>query len=421
MKISQREKYLLTLIGCVLVGVLYYQFMYVPQQEKLAQKELELQDTQIRYDEVMQNIATLEARQEKIKGISANVNELTYDYYPTLIQERLILELDDLIKESDVTATLSFSPITSAAVAPLTAPGAIKPESSLKPFVDEYDVLTQEGATSSDKEVEDSKNPQEEAPEASTDTEESTTGATAEILTVGVTFNGSYENVKAFIDEIQAHRYNIIITNLSLSPQTEKEVAGSMNLEFYGVPKLNEQDQAYLEWTLEGDYGKEYPFSTGAATGAYSESENDLLSLGIRVNDLMMVVRSNTSDLPNVTIGQSNDESLESYVYSDKEGNEKVDIYFVEEDGAYYFRYNTSEGEYPEGMSKGQVFKPKQETINLQILSEPRVAATDDTAVTVTIHNQTELTVDVQIKNDDAENPRVTVKTEGNAVNVTKK
>ncbi len=63
MKISQREKYLLTLIGCLLVGVVYYQFIYVPHQDTIATKEAELQETQIRYDEVMRNIATLEERQ----------------------------------------------------------------------------------------------------------------------------------------------------------------------------------------------------------------------------------------------------------------------------------------------------------------------------------------------------------------------
>ncbi len=410
MKINQREKYLLALTGCVLIAIVYYQFVYVSQVEKIAQQEVELQDMQIRYEEVMQNIATLEERQEKIKGLSARINDITYDYYPELIQEKLILELNEFIQESDLNATLTFSQLSASAVESLNAPGAKIPQSSLKPYVDRYEeLISGEDAT-----LEEDVDPSEELEDLLLSL------VTAQVLNVGVTFTGAYENVKAFIDEIQTYRYNVVMTDLALSPQTKSDVAGSMTLEFYGIPKLSVQDQAYLEWTLEGDYGKEYPFSTGPATGAYSEDINDLLELGVRVNDFLMVARSNTSDLPNVTVGQANDETLESYLYSDKE-NEEVEIRLLEEDGKYYFYYSTSEGAYPESVATAQVFIPKQETINVQILSEARVNDTDNTSVTVTIFNETELTVDVQVKNDDVKNPRVSIKTEGNAVNVTQK
>ncbi len=410
MKINQREKYLLAITGCVLIAIVYYQFVYVSQVEKIAQQEVELQDMQIRYEEVMQNIATLEERQEKIKGLSARINDITYDYYPELIQEKLILELNEFIQESDLNATLTFSQLSASAVESLNAPGAKIPQSSLKPYVDRYEELINgEDAT-----LEEDVDPSEELEDLLLSL------VTAQVLNVGVTFTGAYENVKAFIDEIQTYRYNVVMTDLALSPQTKSDVAGSMTLEFYGVPKLSVQDQAYLEWTLEGDYGKEYPFSTGPATGAYSEDINDLLELGVRVNDFLMVARSNTSDLPNVTVGQANDETLESYLYSDKE-NEEVEIRLLEEDGKYYFYYSTSEGSYPESVATAQVFIPKQEMINVQILSEARVNDTDNTSVTVTIFNETELTVDVQVKNDDVKNPRVSIKTEGNAVNVTQK
>ncbi len=410
MKINQREKYLLALTGCVLIAIVYYQFVYVSQIEKIAQQEVELQDMQIRYEEVMQNIATLEERQEKIKGLSARINDITYDYYPELIQEKLILELNEFIQESDLNATLTFSQLSASAVESLNAPGAKIPQSSLKPYVDRYEELINgEDAT-----LEEDVDPSEELEDLLLSL------VTAQVLNVGVTFTGAYENVKAFIDEIQTYRYNVVMTDLALSPQTKSDVAGSMTLEFYGIPKLDDQDQEYLAWTLDGDYGKEYPFSTGAATGAYSDDINELLELVVRVNDFLMVARSNTSDLPNVTVGQANDETLESYVYSDKE-KEEVEIRLLEEDGKYYFYYSTSEETYPESVAKAQAFIPKQETINLQILSEKRVNDADNTSVTVTIFNETDLTVDVQVKNDDVKNPRVSVKTEGNAVNVTQK
>ena len=51
MKMSQREKYLLTIVGCILVGVLYYQFLYTSQKEKLELAKNELMEVQARHDQ----------------------------------------------------------------------------------------------------------------------------------------------------------------------------------------------------------------------------------------------------------------------------------------------------------------------------------------------------------------------------------
>ena len=229
MKISQREKYLLMVVGCVLVVVLYYQFVLTPQKEKVATLEGQLMEVQARYDQVMSNIATLPQRQEKIKGLTASISERTSAYYPTLIQEKIILELDEIIEKTGIKATSSFSTISAQTVQGLTAGEYVKPQSSLEPLVDEIKGLQsgnqQDSSTEADQ-------------DASNESNVGTSSASAEVLTVSMTFNGSYEVVKTFIDTIQNWKYNLVITNLSLSPQSETEVAGSFNLEFYGVPKL---------------------------------------------------------------------------------------------------------------------------------------------------------------------------------------
>ena len=67
MKMSQREKSLLMIVSCVLVAVLYFQFIFSPKQNKVNQLENELFDVQTRYDQVMENISSLESRKDKIK------------------------------------------------------------------------------------------------------------------------------------------------------------------------------------------------------------------------------------------------------------------------------------------------------------------------------------------------------------------
>ncbi|HAX72922.1 MAG TPA: hypothetical protein DCY20_05310 [Firmicutes bacterium] len=412
MKMSQREKYLLMIVGSVLVAVLYFQFVFAPQRERITELQGELFTVQTRYDEVMSNIRSLQKRQEQIKGLNMSISEKTAPFYPTLIQEKIILELDEMIEETAINATISFSPITAQAVQGFTAGSYEKPESSLKSFVDEYgnlvnDEVETEVDTGSTKET-------------SNSSSATTSSATAEVMTVSVTFNGAYDVVKTFIDTVQNWDYNLVITNLSLSPQNQTDVSGSLNLEFYGVPKLSAQDQAYLEWTLENTYGKDMPFSTGVASGAYNTMIEDLVALGVRVNDLMMVVRSSTSDLPPVTVGKANDESRESYLFSDNKDGEDVEIQLTQDGEKYYFKYFVGEQSYPQEAGKGIEFTPRQNTINIQILSEDRVTTSDNSVVSVKIKNQTDKTVDVEIKSDDKDNPRVTIIKDG-TVNITNK
>ena len=54
-------------------------------------------------------------------------------------------------------------------------------------------------------------------------------------------------------------------------------------------------------------------------------------------------------------------------------------------------------------------------------MSESRQDITDKVGVEVTINNQTDLIVDVEIKEDDSTNPRVKIVSEGSVVNITNK
>ena len=247
-----------------------------------------------------------------------------------------------------------------------------------------------------------------------------TSTATAEVMSVSISFSGDYENVKAFIDAIQNWNYNLVITNLALSPLTERSVLGSFTLEFYAIPKLDGQDQDYLEWTLENIYGKEIPFSSEAATGSDSDTMEKILTAGVKTYDFMMLVRSSTSDLPAVTVGKSSDQTRESYLFTDKNEVEAVNITLTQDGDKYYYRFETSEGQYPIG-DNNKEFTPTSETINIQIMSESRQDITDKVGVEVTINNQTDLIVDVEIKEDDSTNPRVKIVSEGSVVNITNK
>ena len=407
MKMSQREKSLLMIVSCVLVAVLYFQFIFSPKQNKVNQLENELFDVQTRYDQVMENISSLESRKDKIKKITASVSETTSVLYPTLIQEKIILALDELINQTGIAATIGFSQISAQAVQPFTGGTYELPQSSLSSLTDQYSDLT-----TSEPVVE----------EIDSNSESSvTSNSTAEVMSIGLSFTGTYEVVKTFIDAIQSWKYNLVLSNLSLTPLNESEVTGSTTLEFYAIPKLSNQDQEYLEWTLEDTYGKELPFSSGAASGAYSSTIEQLLASGVKVYDFMMLVRSSASDLPAVTIGKALDESRDSYLFTDKNDIEPITVTFKQEGEKYYYQYETSEGIYPSNEVLGVEFTPVNDTIEMQIMSESRLEATDKVGVQLKVKNETDLVVNIEIKDDDTEVPRISVNSEGFTVNVKNK
>ena len=385
MKISQREKNLLIAVSCVLVAVLYYQFIFAPKQDEIQNLEQELSDVQLRYDQVMENIATLDKRKEKI-----------------------ILALDELINESNIQATIGFSQVSAQAVEPFTGGTYELPQSSLSGLANDYHDLTNEGSLV-----------EEDASHAQSNLVTST--STAEVMSISLTFTGAYENVKSFIDAVQEWNYNLIITNLSLTPLNDTDVSGSLTLEFYAIPKLEGQDQDYLTWTLENTYGKEMPFSNGAASGAYSSTMEQLLAAGVKAYDFMMLVRSSTSDLPAVTIGKALDETRESYLFTDKNEVETVKITLTQQDDKYYYQFETSQGKYPQGEEAAMEFTPINDSIEFQVMSESRPDVTDAVGVNLNIINNTDLVVNVEVKDDDQTNPRVKVVSEGFTINVTKK
>ena len=403
MKVSKREATLLSILGMVLISVIYYQLVYVKQIEKIEKLELERIEVQTKYDTVMTTIRSIDEKKGEIKVYNANIEEKSKEFYPKLIQENIILEIDKLLKSSNIDASLSFSPVSIAAVEVVNVQESSIGESTLGPIVDEYNQYL--GEKSEDK-----------VSAGSEDVVSS--GNTVEQFKVNMSYSGTYKNLKKLIDLVNDGDRKIIISNIAISQKNDKEVSGSLSLEFYGVPKLNKADEEYLVWTLNNKYGKDTPFSNGGATGGTIESTLK----PIEKYDFIMTTKPINSDLPTVMIGKANDSENTSYIYADNKGIENVELEITKNGSNYYYKYKLSTGSYPAIYSgKGQMFTPVGDSIVFEILSKSRLDANDLAGVDLTIINNSNKVIEVNISDDDKENPRVIVKSEGNAVKVNKK
>lgn len=426
MNISKREKYLIGIFLALLICFVYYQFVYTKQVEKLKAVRTEKDNLEKRYNDIMDAIANLEAKEDEFKLLKAKVLGKSEKLYPVIMQEKIILELDKLLKDSGLNGNIAFSPIEAAAVEKLERAEIKKTESSLKAFVDEYNgnvsneaesISDTSGENSSGNSTTNSSNEEEGANQKNNKGNSTTT----EQLKVAINFSGTYEALKSFIASVQNYERKIVIPNISITAQSETELTGVMNLEFHAVPKIDDQDIDYLIWSLNNIYGKEILFSSGEASGAYASTIEEQSSEE-NVNDFVMMLKSPSSELPTVTIGKAKDDSRESYLYSDNAGIESVEISFEEVDGNTFFKYKTTTSYYPKDNSpEGMQFIPKSENIVLEILSENRVGTSDNSGINLKVINNTSKKVEVIIKNDDSSNPRVSVTSEGYTVNVTKK
>lgn len=109
MKISKREKIMLSSLGIVLVGSIYYQFVYSKQTEKVEALETQRNEVEAKYNEVIDTIRSLEQKQDRINSMYSTLDVKASKYYSYIIQENLILDLNSMLLDSELTGDLNFT------------------------------------------------------------------------------------------------------------------------------------------------------------------------------------------------------------------------------------------------------------------------------------------------------------------------
>lgn len=419
MKLSKKEQMLLGILGVLVIGVGYYQFLYKSQVTRIEALEIERAGLQERHDTIMTTLSTLSSRQEQIKVLNSKIIHKSEPFYPQFIDENLIVELDKLFSQYDkLKISYTMGQISVQPVAKVAPTEVVKPESSLKPIVDEYDLYfgTGDSGTTSENQNESNGEATEEGNQQG-----GTTATTTEQVIVNVNFSGEYLEVKNFIDSLQKNNREIVITNVSMSQNEAYETTGSMTLEFYAVPKISDEVDEYLLWNLDGDYGKATPLSP-IGVGAGGNTIEDLAQPTKEENEFVMLVKPINSDLPTLMMGKANDSTRATYIYSDNEGVEDVELIITQANGKYYYKYKNSKSVYPSQYNgNGVEFTPSSDTITLKITSQARLDENDKSGINLKVQNQSDKSLEIVVAGDDTQKPRVNIVAEGNGVKVTKK
>ena len=398
MKINKREKTLLFVLALGVVGFGYYKVVWNYQYNKL--KDLKSKELKVKqeYNDDVKMVNSIEPNKEEINIFNSEIQNLTSGFYSNISQPNIILELNNLMNDTNVKGTMSFSEIkTMPVMDKQEGDSSSKSENDenknqIQGIVNDYNNITDK------KKNEDKKNKKQE-----------------EIynlnhMTVSLSVNGTYDNVMKFMKSIEENPKHINILNFNLSAQTDGNVSANMNIQLVAIPKIDASKEEFT--TADEKYGKENPFS-GASVVGTGTIENELENSKVK-NDFLMTVRPINSDLPTIVLGKSGDKDKKTYLNNDENSVSNIEMYISGDNGKYYYKYKVEGKSYPTKFEgNGEEFKPNGNDINFEIFSEKRVNKDDKSGANIKIVNSSDKEVNLIINKDDEKSPRVNVTTDG--------
>lgn len=428
MKVTKREQMLIGVLLLVLLGYAFYNFIYTKQIQKISVLKASRDTYSQKWEQAKVKIASKDKIKEQYKTLSAKILLGTDKLFPTIQQEEIIVILDKMIKDSNLhSELLGFSEISSEGASVDTSKAAII-EDKTKNTTNEIDKLVRDfnGNTIKD---------------ANSEKINADNSKVIDTYKMQVTFNfkGSYDELTSFIEQVEDYNKKIIINNIKLTGTDGSNVSGTILLDFYGVPKLNDIDEFNWHYKIPSGSGNPFVGSSISLNGSdeiiinneeSNQQNNEVIDTNdiitktaeneITKSDFLMTAKPITDNMHTATIVKAKDESKQSYIYSDNEKIEQVEFYFTGVGKKYYYKYKTSLAKYPAEFSNPIEFVPNGDKIILDIVSQKRGLVSDLSGVNIKITNDMDKSVVVNILDDDKNKPRVKIMKEKGSISVTR-
>ncbi|KXG76781.1 hypothetical protein [Thermotalea metallivorans] len=402
--LTKREKILLGILAVSIFFLGYYYLILKPDLEKISFLQEKAEKYKQQYNQIMMDTSSDNPIHKEFKILKAKILMAAERLFPEMKQEKIIVVLDHMIKESNIrVSSISF---TEPAIDTVET---VKENQTNPPYI-LYDLAKQYRGEIDPVPPSQEKPGGENGPDQSQNKGNS---VQAEKMEATLQFEGSYSNLMKFIKALENYEKNIIIKNLSvIGKNDDHTLKGNITIVFYAIPKLFHEDDAFLNWNFDNFYGKENPFDPfgGYEVHAATKSDKSENATAVAV-DFFLAVNAITSDIPTVVMGKSDDNRAETYVYADNADFEDVELQIYKVDHTYYYKYKTQRESYPKDYeNNGVEFQPKGSKIYFKIYSNKRNSDNDKNGVYLKLINKTDMELIVDIDEDDIERPRVSVK-----------
>lgn len=274
MSLSYREQILLSILLVVALIVGGYYVLFEPMGQRLEQVRNERSALQQEYDQTLAELNGLTQIKEQAAILTANISERTKVFYPSIIQEELLVMLHQLSVENQISYETEGYNLTFVPEVIQMDQAAISDASvrSLGDLRQDYQLAIAGEQVPSDK-------PSEPSSEASLELSRQHLNS-LEGMNLTLNFESTYAQAAAMISGLENLNRSIRINSLNLSwleasalPLMDADntlievspdiplVTGTLDLTFYAIPKLVDQDEDYLTWELEPNTGKTDPFA----------------------------------------------------------------------------------------------------------------------------------------------------------------
>lgn len=349
MKLNDREKQSMVLIGIVALAASFYFLGYKPlitQKDVIEQEVSALKGQLDQYASTLQSRIFYEEATPKLMQENAQID----DRLPQALPQELVIQTMDTLSQT-LEMTLPNIGFTQVESVPL----AIDPQ-----------------------------------------TEEASSRGVLTGLKTGVTTatTCTYKELKTLLEYIRTLPMEVAIENMSMSA-VEDKLAISFSMSLFG---LEVPDRGTDPLSL-GAYkaGKENMFQNEGAQASTRQEQ-------MIYEDLFMIIDPVVSDNSAITMGKAKDSKRETYLYEETNAPSKVQIHFTQSGNDYYVKYQVGEHRYPEGEDK-LILSPNG-AFGIKVESTPRLYEDDQNEVQLTIHNETDKIAYIYVKNDDLEQPR---------------
>lgn len=452
LKISLNDKRVFVVLGILGLAVIYYNIFFIGQQKTIKKynKDIALfEDSNRDSDLIMSKVAGIDT---ELKIFNEKLKIVRSMFPPDITQESALVLLKQFSTETGFKIeNISFSDMKAVG-------GSSSPVSTTSSATQTVQNSESVDKKETGKEIEEEDNP---SGAQITSTLSNTTISDSKLLkalevlgiaygqagtssgipdgkgySLGLNINGTCTNkqLKNFLYKLKNFKSAISIKSVQINGSKDDELTVNMEIEFIGIAdkKAKEQGRFFdVQWSPLNPAGKNDMFKPfegyGKAEGtneAVEKSENDVYSNENQYKEYQFSMRvlpfGFETAPPTVTfVGESvpSYESRMPIVYGDSKDNENVELHIEVKNGKYYCKFRTDHEAFPDVAFSGFAeFKAVGKEIKMLIDSSKRVSTNDNSGVVVTVTNNSDKNLVIDVINEDANRPRVSIKKNGSNV-----
>lgn len=389
MRMQKREKVLLLILLIAIGSYLFYNFVYLTNLERISEKEILIEQKRAEVERILDALRLEKELNFEMQSLNFEISNMTESYLASIDQENAIIFFTRYFDEFEfLVNNYSFTEVGLTNL--VYDPNPVLPNIPEYPLQDLKDIYLGVPPSAEQGELKE------------------TVTASAENMTLTFDFTADYYDLLNFIDFLQQNQVEFVMSDLSMSSSLEDStVTGNTAVSLYSIPKLHEHEHMDWIWSDVIEFGRSNPFLLDdVVLDPYFTTKYDLT----------MVLGPMTQDIPTVNLGKFRDDTYQSYVYADSNIQETVEISIKLEDGIYSYKYSTPLGTYPANYQNWVEFKPANDFLSMEVRSMARESADDQSGVSLTIVNETDMLFYINVFGDDPIRPRLNLQTTENVV-----